>query len=127
MITIEKHEHSVSLMQKISEIALRKEPQMELGYQIYSDSKHTWYLAYENDLLIGFCASVNKGNHFSFSHDYVLPEFRGGGVYLALFINRLNDFPKNIKAVATKKSINTFLRNGFLAVKRTANYTFVTK
>lgn len=127
MINIQKHNHSVELMQKISEIALLKEPSKELGYQIYSDINHTWYLAYYNDKLVAFCSAIKKTNHISFSHDYVLLEYRNKGIYNELFKARMNDFNGGIKSVATDKSLNTFLKYGFKITKKTKNYTFLIK
>lgn len=128
MIEIIKREHSIKLMRDISHIALNKDVYKELGYPIFSDYNHTWYLLYIKDDLIGFCSSISKKNHISFSHDYILKEFRGKGYYNCLFKYRLLDTKKQIiKSVATQKSINTFKRFGFNITKKTKNYTFVQK
>lgn len=128
MIEIIKREHSIKLMSDISAIALNKDVYKELGYPIFSDVNHTWYLAYVDNYLIGFCSAVSKKNHVSFSHDYILKEYRGKGIYNDLFKFRLLDTKSDlIKSVATNKSISTFKRFGFEVLKSTKNYTFIQK
>lgn len=120
--------HSDELLKEISIIALQKEVYIELGYPIFSDINHTWYLAYDDNKLIGFCSSVIKKKYASFNHDYVLSDYRRNKVYNELFKLRLLDVQNIlIKAVATKKSINTFIRYDFEIIKVTRNYIFVKK
>jgi len=120
-----KEKHSPQALCCLSKIAFNKSVFKELGYPIYSDESHTWYFIYHKNSLIGFCAAVLKKEYISFNHDYILPEFRNIGAYNQLFSYRLNDYNCKIKAVATKKSVNTFLRNGFKINKQTNNYYFI--
>ena len=46
-------------------------------------------------------------------------------MYDELFRFRLSKILGLIKAVATKKSVNTFLRYGFKIKRETKNYTFI--
>jgi hypothetical protein len=126
MIEIIKHEHSNDLLKEIALIALDKNVYKELGYPIFSDKNHTWYLLYLDNILTGFCASVFKGKHYSFNHDYILKKYRGMGYYKVLFNKRMQDYKNSyIKAAATKDSLNTFLRFGFKIIRETKNYTFL--
>jgi len=126
MITIDKKEHSIFLMRELGPIVLEKKVYKELGYPIFSDKNHTWYMAYNNGVLIGFCCAIKKKTHISFNHDYVLENYRCLGVYDKLFNARLHDFQSSrIKAVCTEKSISNFLKFGFDITKETKNYTFV--
>jgi GNAT superfamily N-acetyltransferase len=122
---IEKIKHSKELLREIALIAFDKSVYEELGYPVYSDFNHTWYLLYDEGILIGFCAVVDKKNYTSFNHDYILPEYRNKGLYDTLFRARIEDISGKIKAVSTRKSINTFLRYGFEIKRKTKNYTFV--
>jgi hypothetical protein len=124
MIVI-KEKHSDYALNLLSKIAFNKNVFKELGYPIYSDEKHTWYFLFYHNKLIGFCASVIKKNYISFNHDYIIPEYRNIGGYNILFTERLIDCNCKIKAVATEKSINTFLRNKFKLTKKTNNYYFI--
>lgn len=126
MIEIKKYKHCDSLLKEISLIALDKNVYKELGYPIFSDKNHTWYLLYLDNILIGFCAAIFKGNHYSFNHGYILNDYRGRGYYKALFKKRMEEHKGfYIKAAATKSSLNTFLIFGFKIIRETKNYTFL--
>lgn len=124
MIVI-KENHSEQCLINLSKIAFNKNVFKELGYPIFSDENHVWYFLYHNNKIIGFCSAIIKNKYTSFNHDYIIPEYRNIGGYDIIFNERLKDYNKNIKAVATKKSINTFLRNGFKIKKQTNNYYFI--
>ena len=125
-VTIIKKEHSIELMRRISEISLSEEFVKDLKYPVYSTENHSWYLAYKEDKLIGFCSALIQNNTVVFKHDYVLKNERNNGVYSLLFKSRLNDFKgKKIKSTVTNKSVSTFIKHNFKIIKETKNYTFL--
>jgi GNAT superfamily N-acetyltransferase len=118
--------HSKESLSRISEIALSKDVYRELGYPIFSDESHVWYMVYIDKKLVGISSIVNKGRYVSFNHAYVLPEYRGNGIYRKMLRERLNDCVcVPIKVVATKKSLNELLKNQFKITKQTTNYYFL--
>ena len=126
MIWIKKIDHSREALIELSKICFDKKVYKELGYPVFSDKNHTWYLAYLGQELIGFCASVDKKEYISFNHDYILPSERGNGYYKELFYKRYFDNrSREIRATATNKSLKTFLEFRFDIERKTTNYTFL--
>lgn len=116
-------------LKHLAKFAMDKSIINELGYPITSDDNTEWFCAVQHDVhFIGFCAArINlRGNYVSFIHDYVIKEYRNKGVYDTLFKMRIEQYPgMHIKAVATHKSVSTFMRYGFTVTKTTKNYNFV--
>jgi hypothetical protein len=128
MIEIKKYNHSELLLSELSKIAFNYKCFKELGYPIFSDINHVWYLIYKNNYLIGFCSAIQTKNNIKFSHDYIIEKERGNKYYDLIFKERLNDYEdKKIISVATNKSVNTFLRYGFQIIKKTKKYNFLKK
>lgn len=126
MIEILKTRHSKELLCELSSLCFNKLVYKELGYPIFSDNNHNWFLAYKNGKLIGFCAAIELKNKVKFCHDYIEFNERKKGYYKILFSERFNIYKhKNIEAVCTNKSIKTFKNFGFIETKKTKNYTFV--
>lgn len=94
----------------------------ELGMPIYNDSGRIWFVAMDGDNPIA-CSSIEikkgKGSKASavFKSSWVSPEWRGKGIYNALFEERFRAAAgsgvKIITATATEASRKTFLRHGF--------------
>lgn len=124
-IEIKKFSHCEELLCELSKIAFNYKAFKELTYPVFSDENHTWFLMYKNGILIGFCAMVLKGNKIKFTHDYVLETERNNGYYDLLFKERYSNAKGVINAVATNKSLSTFLRYGFNIEKKTKNFNFV--
>lgn len=129
-IRIQTMPHSIALMREIAPMALSKIAQAELGCAVWSDPSHTWFVAYDNDNdinPIGMCAArEGKGMYHQYCHDFVLPVYRGKGIYRMLFEKRVNwasGYPA--KAACTKMSIGTYLLHGFVVTRETKNYSFV--
>jgi GNAT superfamily N-acetyltransferase len=122
---IKKYQHSVELLSELSKIGFDYNIYRELGYPVYSDKDHTWYLAYISGELVGFCASINKLSKTIIAHDYVVPEFRKQGIYTELFNYRFEDISGLITSAVTNKSIGVFIKNKFTVVRKTKNYYFV--
>lgn len=125
MSNVKKVIHSKLLLRELCLFSMDKNIFNELGYPLFSDKNHTWYLYVYNERVVGFCSMVKKNGYTSFNHDYVLKEYRNRGFYSEMFKCRLNDCSGKLKAVCTHKSINVFLKNGFKEIKRTKNYIFV--
>lgn len=108
----------------IGKFAMDKKVISELTYPITTTDKDKWYIAIDTEV-IGFCSAIIKKDYISFNHDYVKPEYRNKGIYSQLFANRLNDCSGLLKAVCTPMSKNIFIKNKFIVIKETKNYTFV--
>ena len=113
----------------IAMASLDKKIRAELGYPISSEPGQQWWI-YRTDegVLIGFCSMIINKNDVHFCHDYIYPEFRNNGFYNKLFTERMymiGMMECDVTAVATKMSLNTYLRYGFKIEKKTKNYTWL--
>jgi GNAT superfamily N-acetyltransferase len=88
----------------------------EIGAPVWDDDHVTWFVAIVNNVSVGFSSMIKRKNHIEFLRSYVSPEYRNQGIYNKLFGFRMERAQKDtikIKAVASGKSINTYLRYGF--------------
>lgn len=60
------------------------------GWQIYNKPNSTWFVCYDNDKVVGFCAMYQESTHILFDNFYVLPSSRGKGVSNKLFDYRMD-------------------------------------
>ena len=102
----------------------QREITKELGSPVWDDLGKLWWLSATNfysplkPTIHGFVAAIRLPNKkVSFCSDYVIPEFRGQGVYRELFAARLEAFPAaTIKATVTKSSKKEYENNGFKCI-----------
>lgn len=89
-----------------------------------------WFIAEQAPgEIVGFCCAVIKGLLARFKSDFVLPAFRGRGIYQIMFVYRMANVNgvKMITAFCTPKSLKTYLRNGFVVQTQRRDITFVKK
>ena len=130
---IHQVEHGNQLMQEIAHIALDRATQRELGYPMWSDKKHVWFLCYSLDdemkRAVGCCSMRRDGRSMIFGHDAVCDAHRGQGIYDALFKERLmaasQTDVRRFRAVCTPMSVGTFARYGFKVERESKNYTWM--
>ena len=97
------------------------------------DTKSTpntrYFGVYVGGELAGFVGVMDKGvGLVRFKFDYVRPEFRGKGLYNALFQYRLEKYrDRKISAFCTNMSVGTYKRYGFMEIwhKEATNITFL--
>jgi GNAT superfamily N-acetyltransferase len=61
-----------------------REVHRELGTAVTTDKSYTWFLAFKDGNLAGFAAVEAKAGKAMLRHAYVLPQYRGNGVYRLL-------------------------------------------
>jgi len=123
-------EHGDQLFKDTSAMAsLSKLIRNELGYPISSEPGQQWWIYETNEgMLIGFCSMIINKNDVHFCHDYIYPQFRNKRLYNSLFEERMymaGMIECEVTAVATKMSLNTYLRFGFKIIKQSKNYTWL--
>lgn len=74
------------------------------GWKFYSkEGITTWFLAYVDNILVGFCALFEETTHLFMDNFYIIKEYRGKGYSRTLFDYRLNyakiNFKKEIRAI----------------------------
>jgi GNAT superfamily N-acetyltransferase len=81
------------------------------------DENHLWYVAYEGDKQIGCVGMFIKDGTARFKTDAVLPDYRGRGVYRALFALReslaLSKGASGATTFSNADSRATYTKNGF--------------
>jgi GNAT superfamily N-acetyltransferase len=88
----------------------------ELGGPLWDEDAMRWFIAVGRDQRVyGFGVLREVARVIWFDNTYVLPEWRGRGVYRALLSARLAVCPPGsvVRAVATSKSIAALQRRGF--------------
>ena len=89
----------------------------ELGGPIWDDSGKLWFIAIDENEVVGFAAIVIKGKRARFCSDWVRLEYRNLGIYDALMHSRIEYVDgKCLPAttIATLKAAHTFKRYGFI-------------
>lgn len=86
----------------------------ELGNPVWDDDGKEWFVAKVGRKIAGFAATRSVGRHVSLVSAYVVPEYRGQGVYSALILARLKAIgERHIKAVATPAAAKQLRKSGF--------------
>lgn len=94
-------------------------------------ANNTSYLTFTlGDQIIGFCGILIYSNRVTFKNDYVIPAYRGWGLWQLMFDTRKKIIQKMssikyIEASCTPASLPLYIRNGAKIVKafKTANLT----
>lgn len=100
----------------------------EMGGPIFDDDEMEWYVAVSpEEKVLGFAALRQKGNIVEFDNAYVLPEWRGHGLYWRLLEARLAHCRGGtvMRALTTRKSVDALLRRGFTIRRQRGQYTEV--
>ena len=103
----------------------------ELPYLSNSPSM-IWFLAFDEDELIGFGALEPRKSSANIRNIYVYPEYRKNGVGKKL-LDSILKYSKRynlpVTAAVSKEGIETAFKNyqklGFVITKQTTNYTFI--
>lgn len=102
----------------------------ELPY-ISNESMRVWFLALQNDELVGFCSLQNREEYVDLLCDYVFATYRGQGVYRNLVELRMKyaeKYNKPMKIICNGDIFaEMYHRRGFIEVRRTKNYRFLVK
>jgi len=89
----------------------------ELGGDIYHDNCDEWLLVVQEGRLLGFSGYDKFNDKFTFKRSYVMPEFRGLGIYKEMFQRRYNRALelgcKILQAKTSPMSRRIFEKNGF--------------
>jgi predicted GNAT family acetyltransferase len=103
-----------------------------VGGFMTSGPQFTWWVAFDDEgQVLGFCAAKReKKTQIYLTYAYVLPEYRGQGVYTALFLARLQDVllegnVTRMYAVCNLASEGIFLNYDFAPCGTRGSYTIV--
>ena len=96
-----------------------REFEKEVGIRAYDDIGKVWFCALDHNVVIGL-ASI-RGTVVS--DCYVLPEWRGKGVFTEVLDRLLKKTQGPLKAMCTQASNPSFLRAGFIEISATKNFT----
>lgn len=96
----------------------------ELGFPVWDEDDKAWYVAISSEEVIGFACSTKRADATVFHSDYVLPGWRGVGVYKRLIADRLSDVQQwPVRAVATPASAPILEKYGFAVVRMRGKYS----
>lgn len=59
------------------------------GWQFYNKDNATWFLLFDDGVLLGFCVLYNEKTHVFWDNFYILKQYRGQGNSRVLFDARL--------------------------------------
>jgi GNAT superfamily N-acetyltransferase len=96
----------------------------ELGNPVWDDEGKVWFVATQEGVVVGFAAVKDSGKHKALCSAYVLPEYRGKGIYSTLLESRLKfigDFP--VKAIATPASVPALTKAGLKKIGQKGKFT----
>lgn len=95
MFEVEQYKHeALPWGNGIGELFCSRDVHRELGTAVISEHGYTWFIAMTRGKLAGFAAVEEKGTKAIFRHAYVLPSYRGQGVY-TLLLNAREGFVQN--------------------------------
>ncbi len=100
----------------------------ELGEPLWDDDGMRWFIALApSGAVLGFAVLMPRGKVLELTNSYVLPEWRGRGIYRQLLTARLEAVPVGtaLRALTTSKSVNALLRRGFVVRRQRGQYTEV--
>jgi GNAT superfamily N-acetyltransferase len=115
---------SAAFYNLIGPFLARRSIEKEVGGRMYDDDGKTWFLATINAKVVGFCAGIPRRQDVHFVSAYVLPDYRGKGVYRKLCDARDAFFAGKPARVTCKKENLKHLRSLGFKLKRKKGETF---
>jgi GNAT superfamily N-acetyltransferase len=108
----------------------RREIVKEQGAPIWDDDGKEWFVARLGRNVVGIAAikDIPTADHVSLVSAYVMPEYRGRGVYTALLRARIETAVERGRAVrttATEVSTHALRKAGLVAVSRRGKFTIM--
>lgn len=87
------------------------------GWQFYTKAGSVWFVAVQDENVIGFCSAINERHYWFFDNFYVLPAFRGKGVGSALHearMDRIRPTGREIRVISDNPiQHRKYLQQGF--------------
>lgn len=106
----------------------RREIVSELGFPAWDDDGKVWYAMMSGQIVMGFAAVYPKGEGAVFASAYVLPAYRGRGIYSILLDARLADTSaRPITTTATDASRKALEARGFVTKGQRGRYKVMKK
>ena len=95
------------------------------GWQLYNKLDSIWFLLYDNEILIGFCAFFKKKDYYYLDNFMILKDFRKKGYSKILMEECLKHF-NNIKiSVMTNNEIQMRLLEKFCFIRRSLKGRYI--
>lgn len=91
----------------------------EVGINCYDDDDKEWVMAFDEHKLIGWLSIRGR----LVSDCYVVPKYRYDGVFDSLLAYTLKTNGGSLWANCTPASVRAFEKAGFIATKKTKNFT----
>jgi ribosomal protein S18 acetylase RimI-like enzyme len=105
----------------------RRDIVSELGSPVWDDEGKEWFVVKRGRKVAGFAAVRTVGKHVSLVSAYVIPAFRGQGLYRELIEARLDAInvvtTQDIRATATEAAVHALTAAGFKPVGTRGSYT----
>lgn len=113
----------------MGDIFASKKIRRELPY-LCNEEGRRWFLAFENDQLIGFSSLQFEKVLMKIRNTYVFEEYRSHGILKILLDTmfeyiKKNEIKKVIQVAVKKHVVGTYEQLGFKEYKRTKNYVFM--
>lgn len=93
----------------------------EVGINIYDDADKRWFVAFEDDKVIGFASLRGR----LVSDCYVVPSKRISGIFRGILTMLEISTAGPLAANCTKASLKSFENAGFVAKRQTKNFTYM--
>ena len=114
----------------IGPLLSRRDIVKDQGGNMWDDDGKVWFAAVgtESQGVMGVCAYVKRSKYLWYCSDYVLPGWRGQGVYNGLFVARdIATTGQPVRSRCTPMSVGTFTRFGFITTGMTGSYADVSR
>ena len=99
----------------------------DLGIAMNSDETYTWFLAFINGELAGFCALVPAKNHTDLKHVYVLPGHEEKGIEKQVVSAAVTAGKKPFKATVRQEELPFYQKFEFTKVGDRGQYVQIVK
>lgn len=114
----------------MGDIFASKEVRKELPY-LYNEPDRIWYIILNGNKIAGFGSMQMNDKQIIFLNDYIIPKYRGKGLYSQIVDIRLKDVSNETKPILVicygPIVASMYKKRGFIEKKRTKNYIWMCK
>lgn len=117
------------MFRNLAVILLDRSLHSEIKYPVYHYHDQKYLVEIKDGKIAGFVSFRPKGDLISFDYDYVIPEYRGNGIYKKLFAAREKMNTGNLVSIETcSDQLKKFLRkNNYKTIKTNGSWSYFQK